>query len=95
MIMAAVFFTQAAERDVKRLPQKTQEILRTEHIPELAANPRAGKQLHGPLRGYFSYEFFSEGVPYRIAYELMRGDVVILMISLRDNFYRKFTRRAR
>jgi mRNA-degrading endonuclease RelE of RelBE toxin-antitoxin system len=89
-----VFFSPASERDVKRLPIVAREELRAEYLPVLSANPRSGKMLHGPLRGYFSYDFRSAGVSYRIAYELISGDIVILMIDTRDNFYKKFSRRV-
>jgi len=91
--MTAIFFSKPAERDVKHLPVHAQEALRMEHLPQLVKNSRSGKSLHGPLRAYFSYDFRSGGVSYRVAYELMDGDVVILMIDSRDNFYKKFTRR--
>ena len=92
--MYTVFFSPASERDVKKLPAAVQLELRDEHIPILAANPRAGKMLHGPLRGYFSYDFRSAGVSYRVAYELMSGGLVVLMIDTRGNFYKKFSRRV-
>lgn len=93
--MASVYFSRHAERDLKRIPVGAFVALRKEHVPCLAANPRTGKALHGPLRGYFSYEFGSEGVSYRMAYGLVRGDVVILMVAPRDNFYKQFSRRIR
>ena len=92
--MSKVFFSPAGERDTRRLPKKAQDTLRVEHLPMLAANPRSGKMLHGPLRGYFSYDFWSEAVSYRIAYEFTRNDIVILMIDTRDNFYKKLSRRV-
>ena len=92
--MYTVFFSPASERDVKKLPTVAQAALRDEHIGVLSADPRSGKMLHGPLRGYFSYDFRSVGVSYRIAYELMSGGLVILMIDTRDNFYKKFSRRV-
>jgi mRNA-degrading endonuclease RelE of RelBE toxin-antitoxin system len=93
--MALVFFSKPAERDLKHLPIRVQEVIRLEHIPRLSKNSEAGKFLHGPLRGYFSYDFHSGGVSYRIAYEYTKNkDVIILMIDARDNFYKKFTRRV-
>ena len=89
-----IFFSPASERDVKRLPRVAREELRTEHIPVLSADNRSGKMLHGPLRGYFSYDFRSAGVSYRIAYELTGRDLIVLMIDTRDNFYKKFSRRV-
>ena len=93
--MAMIFFTRHAEKDLKNLPVQAIQELRTEHIPLLEENPRLGKPLHGPLRGYFSYEFHCDGVAYRIAYEIIAQDVAILMIDARDNFYKKFSRRAK
>ncbi len=93
--MAKVLFPKPAERDVKRLPDAAREMLRSAHIQRLAENPRAGKPLHGPLRGYFSYEFWTEGVSYRMTYEIVTGDVVVLMIDTRDNYYKKVTKRIR
>ena len=92
--MTTVFFSPAAERDLKCLSGNTYEELRKIHIPRLAENSRSGKPLHGPLRGYFSYDFWSEAISYRIAYEIIKNDVVILMIDTRDNFYKKFSRRV-
>ena len=91
--MATKRFSRPAEHDLKYLPQRTLDVLRREHIPRLSANPRIGKQLHGPLRGLFAYDFHTEGISYRIAYELMRGEVIIVMIDTRDNFYKKLSRR--
>ena len=93
--MTRVFFSNSAEHDLKRLPGNAKELLREEHIPKLAANLRIGKSLHGPLRGYFSYEFWASGVSYRIAYEVIKGDVVILLVDKGDNFYNKFLKRVR
>jgi len=92
--MGKVFFSRSAERDLKRLPKLALHELQTKHILRLELNPRAGKMLHGPLRGYFAYEFWSDTVSYRIAYEISSGDVIILMIDSRDNFYKKFSRRT-
>lgn len=91
--MKKIFFSRSAGRDLKRLPEVTRDDLRAKYIPLLSKNPRAGKMLHGPLRGLFSYEFWSDGVSYRIAYELTQNDVLILMIDTRNNFYKKFSRR--
>ena len=93
--MATVYFSGPAEQDLKRLPPSAQSELRLKCVPLLSKNPRAGKMLRGPLRGYFSFEFWSRGVSYRIAYELFEGGVIILMIDTRDNFYKKFSHRAR
>lgn len=66
------FSKNPAEHDLKRLPIRAQEVLQTKHIPVLRENSRSGKPLHGPLRGYFSYDFWVAGVSYRIAYEITK-----------------------
>lgn len=93
--MAKVFFSPPAERDFRRLPRDVREIFQQKHLQRFSENARVGKLLHGPLRGHFSYEFWVGGVSYRIAYEIIKGDVVVLMIDTRDNFYKKFLRRTR
>lgn len=91
--MAKVFFSKPAEKDLKHLPRFAQESIRDEYVTRLAEDRYCGKQLHGPLRDYFSYDFWVEGVSYRIAYEIVKEDLIILMIDTRDNFYNKFLRR--
>jgi len=87
-----VYFSKPAERDLKSLSRPATEKFQAE-LKHLEANPRVGKILHGPLRGYFSYDFWSGGVSYRAAYEIVKGSVIILMVDARDNFYKKFSRR--
>ena len=93
--MTTVFFSRHAEKDLKNLPARASQELYLEHVPLLEENSRLGKPLHGPLRGYFSFEFHSDGVSYRIAYEIVESDVIILMIDTRDNFYKEFSRRIK
>ena len=91
--MATVRFSRPAESDLRHLPQIAAAALETECAPRLADSPRTGKPLHGPLRGLFSYDFHSKGVSYRIAYEIVSGEVIIIMVGARDNFYKKLLRR--
>jgi len=93
--MAAVYFSNAAERDLKRMPREVQDSLRKNQIPQLISDPRIGKPLHGPLRDCLSYDFHVEGISYRIAYEIIKNNVIVLMIGARENFYKKLSRRIR
>jgi len=93
--MAAVYFLSAAERDLKRLSREVQDSLQKDRIPRLVSNSQIGKPLHGPLRGCFSYDFYVEGISYRVAYEITKDNVIILMIGARENFYKKLSRRIR
>lgn len=92
--MTRVYFSRPAEKDIKHLPETVQKYVREEQVKLLKSGLFVGKPLHGPLRGYFSFDFYVSGVSYRIAYEIIKGDVVILMIDTRDNFYQKFSRRV-
>jgi mRNA-degrading endonuclease RelE of RelBE toxin-antitoxin system len=92
--MAKLLFHPAAERDFEALPRIAKEKVKN-CLRELAANPLAGKPLHGPLRGFFVYRFNAGGVSYRIAYEVVKHNVIILMIGTRDNFYKIFSHRTR
>lgn len=91
--MTIILFSKPAEKDFRKLPREARTAIQEKHIIILKENPRAGKSLHGYLRGYFSYEFWSAGVAYRIAYEIFNKKVIILMIDARGNFYKKFSRR--
>ena len=93
--MAVVYFLSAAERDQKHLPREVQDSLQKDQIPQLISNPQIGKSLHGPLRDCFSYDFHVEGISYRIAYEITKNSVIVLMIGARENFYKKLSRRIR
>ncbi|MBI4117088.1 MAG: type II toxin-antitoxin system RelE/ParE family toxin [Parcubacteria group bacterium] len=92
--MAIVYFSKPAEHDLKYLPKSAVETIRKELI-RFQTNLRIGKPLHGPLRGYFSFDFWSAGVSYRCAYELAKDNILVLMVDTRDNFYKKFARRVR
>ena len=92
--MAKTFFSPTAEKDFRRLPPSAKNALQN-CIAGLNSNPYAGKPLHGPLRGFFVCRFNAGGASYRAAYEVIDSNVIILMIGNRDDFYKKFNRRAK
>lgn len=91
--MAKVFFSPAAEKDLKHFSRQAQEEVKN-CLALLGSDPLSGKPLHGPLRGFFVYRFTVDGASYRIAYEVVDRNVIVLMVGNRDNFYKKFGRRA-
>jgi mRNA-degrading endonuclease RelE of RelBE toxin-antitoxin system len=92
--MAKLLFHPAVEKELRTLPRSAREKAES-CFKELSLDPFAGKPLHGPLRGFFVYRFSADGVSYRIAYEVLRNCVIILMIGTRDNFYKSFSHRTR
>ncbi|NQV90834.1 type II toxin-antitoxin system RelE/ParE family toxin [Candidatus Uhrbacteria bacterium] len=58
-----------------------------EELKRIAGNPKIGKTLTGKLKLVRSHKFTSAGVQYRIAYQI-RGDVIVILIASRENFYR-------
>lgn len=92
--MANVFFYPAALKDFKQLSGAASKEAGN-CLKQLSGDIYAGKPLRGPLRGFFVYKFNTGGTAYRIAYEIVRDRAAIIMIASRDNFYKKFSRRAK
>ena len=92
--MPRTFFSPAAEKDFGKLSGAAEKEVK-KRLTELANDPHSGKLLHGPLRGFFVLRFHAGGVAYRIVYEIVGADVLVLMIGSRDNFYKKLNRRVR
>ena len=92
--MAKIFFYPAALKDFRQLPDTTLKEAK-KCLNQLSGDLYVGKTLHGPLRGFFVYKFNASGTAYRIAYEIIDDNAAIIMIASRDNFYKKFSRRAK
>ena len=86
----------AARRAARRLAPRVQEIL-PDHYTRILNEPHSGEQLGGPLRPYRSDHFRHEGAEYRIAYEILEEEelVVIYHVGTRAHFYEELGRRLR
>ncbi len=88
--------TRAVQRDLKRLPPALREEIQSTHFPKLKENPFQGYALRGDLRGLRSYHLTYRGTAYRIVYEVLTEQrvVLILMVGKREGFYPALRRRV-
>lgn len=82
-------------KDIKRLDKPIQRALREKHFPRIKDDPRRAEQLHGALKGIWSYHFNFGSTQYRIAYEILEKEVAVLLIMIgkRGDFYEALLRR--
>lgn len=85
------------KHDVKKLHAHLQEVIQTQHIPEILAHPEQGESLVGDLKGIWSYHFSFGNQQYRIAYmiDYQTEAVIVLMIGKRGEFYQLLKRRVK
>jgi addiction module RelE/StbE family toxin len=85
------------KKDIKPLSPTLRELIQTQHLPKLLANPYQGELLVGDLNGIRSYHFTSAKQPYRIAYVVEENThtVFILMIGKRGEFYSLLKKRVK
>lgn len=95
--MAVLRFIPPVKKDLKRLPHELLEQLHTDHFPRLVAEPTHGDTLSGPFKGLRSYHFSFHATEYRIIYELMPDEplVIVLMIGTRERLYERLRQRLR
>ena len=88
-------FVPGFKKDVKRIPRALKDIVRSVHIPAIAAEPSQGAMLIGVYAGYQSFHFHYERTQYRIAYRYdeLQNLLVFISIATRQNFYRDMRRR--
>ncbi|MEK7501284.1 MAG: type II toxin-antitoxin system RelE/ParE family toxin [Patescibacteria group bacterium] len=84
-------FHPAVRKDLRRLPKEARVFILNMVLPQIAADPYAGEQLHGPLKGFWKYRHGE----HRIAYSCdeKRGEVVILETGKRGGFYERLKQR--
>lgn len=93
--MAALRFRSAVRKDLKRLPPQLVDQLQTIHLPRLAAEPLQGDPLSGPFKGLHAYHFSFQGAEYRIIYEFVSAEelVIVLMVGPRERLYERLRQR--
>lgn len=84
-------------RDLKRLEKALQEEIRRKHFPEIKEDPFQVYPLSGEFHGLRSYHFSYRGTDYRIVYEILKKEeiILVLMIGKREGFYQALRRRLR
>ena len=84
----------AAKRDLKKLPNRIQNQVVFEHLPEIQHDPFvARKPLFGALKGELSYHF-GRKPEYRIIYFIENDLIVVTIIGSRENIYKRARRRT-
>jgi len=64
-----------------------------EVFPLIEKEPFQGNELTGPLRGLRSHHIQIKGIHYRIIYEIRKETIGIIMVSTRENVYKKIRKR--
>ncbi len=86
----------SVQKDVRKLHRRAQDEL-AKHLTLLASNPQSGESLHGALGAYWKYAFSLEGIEYRIVYQVLTEEqvIVLVMIGSRENSYQKLRHRLK
>ena len=87
----------SVKKDIKRLDKPVQKELRDEHFPKIKDDPFDAEPLRGNLRGLWAYHFSRGSVQYRVVYEILRDErvVMLVMVGSRGDFYEALQRRLR
>lgn len=82
-----IIFLRQPHKFIKRADKDLKDKIK-EEVLKIQKNPIIGEKLKGKsLKGILSYHFVFVGVHYRIAYKVV-GDLIIISIATRENFYR-------
>jgi len=86
----------AARRDLKKLPHPVY-IKIEEYFGSLSLDPYKGEPLHGVLKGFWKVSFNVQSVSYRIVYQILKTEkvVLIIMVGSRERFYERLSRRTK
>ncbi|HCE86717.1 MAG: Cytotoxic translational repressor of toxin-antitoxin stability system [Parcubacteria group bacterium GW2011_GWC2_44_17] len=94
--MYFIKLSSSAKKDLKKLPQQVQDEIKFVHSRRIQ-DCHYGIKLKGELKRYCKYAFQHQGVAYRIAYEIKKDIllIVIIIIGTRENFYKELKRRVK
>jgi len=86
----------AVRRDFKKLPHPVY-IKIEEWFDSLSLDPYQGEPLHGLLKGFWKVSFNVQNVSYRIVYQILKTEkvVLIIMVGSREGFYEQLSRRIK
>lgn len=85
----------AVRKDIKRFPKTLIKEIKYEHLPDINHSPHKNPNLKGKYHYFKKYKFFFHNTEYRIIY-LIESDVIkVLVISTREEVYKKLKHRFR
>lgn len=79
----AIRFTKEASKDVKKLPPRLKEKLKTMLLQQMAINPKSGKRLVGDLSGFFSLRLSYKD---RIVYSIEENSRTVFIHRARTHY---------
>lgn len=93
MVGYRIFIASAADREFKKFPRRTREVM-TAEISQLSKNPLLGERLSGPRAFLYSLHFTVFGKYFRAAYTIDTKEkkVIIQYIGPRGEFYHRLRR---
>jgi len=86
-----IIFHKKFQKFIKKLKDADFKSKIKEEVDWVIQNPQKGKLLEHPFRKYKiqRIRFFYQSQEIRIAYALNKNELVFLLISYRENFYKK------
>ncbi len=83
------------KHDLKGLDKKLRQSILEEHLPAIKEDPYNAYPLAHDFKGLWSYHLRFRGSDYRIVYEILPEDkvVLIILIGAREGFYKALARR--
>lgn len=81
--------------DLKKIDKSTAKEIKDTHLDIISNNPLGNEKLKGKLSHIHSYHFQKNATHYRIAYEILEDESILLhlMVASRENFYKKLENR--
>ena len=81
--MSRIIITDKAIKDLRKIPRREQKKIKKK-LFLLKENIFSGKKLAKDLKNYYSLRAW----PYRIIYEIIKGDVWVVKVQHRQGVYR-------
>ncbi len=88
--MYSIFIKKRAEKFISKA-EKNLKILLKSYLDNLSENLFMGEELKKDKKGIYSFHFKYSKTDYRIAYLIEQGELHILLIGTRENFYKELT----
>lgn len=82
-----IYQSRSFEKKVKKMSRSEKDALDRE-IKRIAEDPSIGEEKKGDLKDVFAHKFKLKIIQYLFAYRKVGGDLELVMIGPRENYYR-------